>query len=84
MPDEQTTIARLAVPKAPGKSDMLQLLDALREGVEKGEILGVLVTAISSNMEFSAFSCCDGIPLSQRIGYLMCHVADLTRSMKHD
>lgn len=75
-------VARLVLPDAPGKEDMLTLLSNLREGIEAGEVLGLMVTVIGSNMEFANFSCCDGISTSQRIGYLMCHVDDLVRSMR--
>ena len=75
-----SNVAKLVV-EAPGKQDMLELLDYLRDGVEKGEILGLLVTAIGSGMRFMNLSSCDDISATSRIGYLMCHVSDLTHNM---
>ena len=76
-----TKVSQLAVAEAPGKADMLRLLDNIREGIESGEIVGLMTTLIGSNMKFANYSCGD-ISAATRIGYLMCHVDDLMRSMK--
>ena len=80
MPDA-SGVARLAVPESPAKSDMLELLDHIRAGVECGEIIGVMVTAVGTEMKFANYSC-GALPATSRIGFLMCHVDDLIRSMK--
>lgn len=82
MDEHETTPLRLTVAESPGKGDMLELLDNLRKGVECGEVLGLMVTVISGDMKFDNFSCCDRIPATQRIGYLMCHVTDLVESVR--
>lgn len=74
-------VSPLQVPAPPGKRDMLEMLDQLRNDVERGEIIGLMVTVINANRAFANYSAAD-VPASSRIGYLMCHVADLTASMQ--
>lgn len=76
-----TKVRQLTVAKSPGKADMLRLLDHIRQGVESGEIIGLMTTLIGSDMKFDNYSCGD-ISAATRIGYLMCHVDDLMRSMR--
>jgi hypothetical protein len=76
------SVARLAVPEPPGRREMLEMLDGIRQRVENGEIVSLLVLAVGVDSTFDTYSTGD-IPVTQRIGYMMCHVNDLVRSMEH-
>lgn len=72
---------QLTVAQAPGKADMLRLLDELRQAVESDEAIGVMAIVIGGEGTFATYSAGD-VPPSSRIGYLMCHIDDLLRSMR--
>ena len=81
MPDDASGVATLTIPESPAKANMLALLDDMRAGVEAGEIIAIMVTAVGSEMKFANYSC-GALPATSRIGFLMCHADDLIRSMK--